>query len=124
MKKVIALLSAFVLMALTAHAQVVTATAKASWTQPNTVTDAQSFTYKLADGTTTPIAITGVLCSMTIPNVVSCTGVIPLPAAGPHSFVVLAISPDGALTASSIPIVGVMPGAPNAPKITVTVTIQ
>lgn len=122
--KIVALLSAFVLMALTAHAQVVTATAKAIWTQPNTVAEAQSFTYKLADGTATPVAITGVLCTMAVPGVVSCQGTIPSVSSGPHSFIVLASSPDGALTAASLPLVGTMPGAPTGPKITVTVTIQ
>lgn len=98
-----------------------TSTSTAQWNQGNTLADAKTFTYKLQDGSGIPVAISNVACSQ-VAAVVLCTGTIPQPAAGPHSFLVLATSQDGALTATSLPTVGVMPASPNGVRVTVTVT--
>lgn len=113
------------LFALSAAAQTSTVSVKATWVQQNAVADAQSFTYVLKDNSVTPatlVAVTNVAC-VVAQGVVTCAGDVPLPAAGPHAFQLLASSPDGNLTAASPILVGVMPGAPQGFKIKITVVI-
>lgn len=113
---------ALALLSLSVPVQAQTATATATWVQLNTLPDAQSFKYSLKDGTATSVPLTGVTCA-TVTGVTQCSATVPLPSSGPHSFVLIASSPDGALSAASPVLLGIMPGAPNGFKITITVTL-
>lgn len=97
-------------------------TAKATWVQQNAVADAQAFKYTLKDGTGTPVPVTNTAC-VVAQGVVTCSGDVPLPAAGPHQFTLIAATADGSLSAASPVLVGVMPGAPQGFKVIVTVIL-
>lgn len=91
------------------------------WTMPSTtVADAQSFNYAIQDGVLPGAPLTGVVCS-TVAAQTQCQSPIAAPAQGPHSLVITASSLLG--FASSAPLAGQTPGAPNGLKIVITITV-
>ncbi len=86
-----------------------TTTVTLQWTQPNALSDAQSFTYTLKDGSAAAVTLSGVTCA-TVSSATQCQAAIAALAPGTHSLVLTATSTLG--TASSAALAGAAPGVP------------
>jgi hypothetical protein len=103
------------------EARAQTSTSTIVWTMNDVLSDAQGFVYNLKTDATAPVLITPVTCAL-VATVVNCSGPVATPTPGQHTWILIASTADGTLSAASAPVTGTMPAVPGGIKVSVKLT--